>query len=161
MTRVILSCLALLALAACGGSPAASTGPGRTTGPGGQATTPAQQASQPAPVGTPPAAVTPAPGGGGSSSEAIVRALVPPGSTEVAHFQVGNQFSMTVSSQMTLAQLEAFFDQKLPSTGVTQTGKFNSTGSLIYAFTNPDGGVTVADDGNGGFQVTIAAGASS
>jgi len=161
MTRVILSCLALLALAACGGSPAASTGPGRTTGPSGQATTPAQQASQPAPVNNPPAAATPAPGGGGGSPEAIVRALIPPNALELNHAQVGNSYTVQLSSQSSLADLQAFWDQKIPTTGVTQSGKFNQADSLVYAFTNPDGGITAGSDGSGGVLITISAGTSS
>jgi len=153
MTRLILSCLAVLALAACGGSPAA-TAPGRTTGPAGQPTSAPPQASQPA------AASTPAPGGGGSP-EAIVRALIPPNALELSHAQVGNQYSVQLSSQSSMSDLEAFWDQKIPTTGVTPGGKFNQGEALVYAFTNPDGGITASSDGSGGVLITISAGISS
>lgn len=159
MTRALLGCLVALTLVACGGS-SATPAPARTAGPdggGGQATSAPAQATPPAGASTP----APGGGGGGGSPEAIVKALVPPGSTEVTHMTIGNLYSATVTSQMSLADLEAFFDQKLPTTGVTQSGKLNQAGSLIYAFTNPDGGITAADDGNGSVQITISAGTSS
>jgi hypothetical protein len=99
-------------------------------------------------------------GGATGSAESIVRALVPPGAAEVTHTSLGNQFSVSVTSQLSLAELEAFWDQKLPTTGVTQTGKLNQAGSLIFAFTNPEGGITAVDDGSGGFQIAISAGIS-
>src|SRR5690242_3347329 len=108
MTRVVLGCLVALVLAACGGTPAATTAPVGTTGPGGPATNPPAQASHSAAQSTPAGPVsTPPPAGGAGNNESIVKALVPPGATEISHVSTGGQYAVVVSSQMSLSDLEA------------------------------------------------------
>jgi len=60
-----------------------------------------------------------------------------------------------------MSDLQSFFDQKIPTLGITQTGKTTVGDNTIYAFTNPDGGITISSDGSGGILITISAGASS
>jgi hypothetical protein len=141
LTRLVLVGALAVALVACGG---------------GSPPTPAGQASTPAAPGA-----TVAPGGGGGSTESIVQALVPPGATQQNHATVGNLVTVVVSTTSSLNDLQAFFDAKIPSLGLTQTGKFNVQDSVTYAFANPEGGIVIAADGNGGYLVTISAGTSS
>jgi hypothetical protein len=127
------------------------TVPGVTNPPGATAGTTAGAPTQP-PAGTP----IPQPNGG--DLEAKVRSLVPPGSTEVTAAAVGGSFSVTVNNPGPLDQLEAFWDQKIPTAGVTQTGKVEAGGTLTYGFTDPDGGIVAAPNGSGGFVITISLG---
>jgi hypothetical protein len=135
---------------ACGGSPTATQTPGTgaTENPGG------------APTDTPAAGQTTPPNAG--DIEAKVRALVPDGSTEVSKAQVGGLFQLTVTNPKSVQELEAFWDQKIPSLGITVAGKFTSGGVLTYAVTNPDGGIVASPSSSGsGTDIVISLGVSS
>ena len=140
MARVFAAFLLVATITACSGG-----GPAPTSLP---------------PGATPGTVATPVPGGA-RDPQTIVLALVPPGSTEVSRSTVGNLFSVILSSQSSLADLESFFDQKLAALGLAGSGKFNVANTLTYAFTNPDGGIVVAPGDNGGQTITISAGTSS
>ncbi len=152
MRRLLLGGLIAATLAACGGT-AATTAPRTSTAPG-QATAAGAATSAPGPAGT----TAPAPAG---NVENVVRSLIPTGALELSHAQVGGQYSVQLSSQSPLADLQSFWDQKIPSLGLNQTGKIGVADSVTYAFTNPDGGIVVASDGSGGWLITISAGTSS
>ena len=132
-------------IAGCGGAPPATTGPAAPTAPAPGVTQPA---------------VTQAPGGGNlGTNEGIARALVPPGSTQQSTSTFGDSFQIVVFTNMTLDQLKTFYTQQIPTTGATETGRFEISGTLTIAFTNPDGGIVVvpADDA-GQFGITISVG---
>lgn len=151
-----LTVLAVVAFA-CSGSPTTQTpGAGATETPGGAAAeTPGAAATE-----TPAAGQTNPPNAG--DIEAKVRALVPDGSTEIGKAQVGGLFQLTVTSPKSIQELEAFWDQKIPSLGITVSGKFTSGGVLTYSLTNPDGGI-VATPGSsgGGSEIVIGLGVTS
>jgi hypothetical protein len=151
MLKLVLAStvLAALLVACSAGAPATPSAPAATPTPG---------ATQAAPSPTPPGSGNTTPAANTGNAEAIVRALVPPGATEVSKVETGDFFSLSLSSSQSIAELEAFFDQKLPSTGVTVSGKFTAAGTLTIAFTNPDGGITATPDGSGGTLVVITAG---
>lgn len=136
-------------LFACGGSPTATQTPGAgaTEPPGGTATdTPAGQTA-------PPFA---------GDLEATARALVPPGSTETQKIEAGGVFQLYVTSTTSIADLESFYDSKLPSVGAKDVAKINSSGSLTYGFTNPDGTViATTDSASGGTFIIIGVGSSN
>jgi hypothetical protein len=137
-------------LFACGGSPTApqTPGAGATENPGG------------VPTDTPAAGQTTPPNAG--DIEAKVRALVPDGSTEIAKAQIGGLFQLTVTNPKSVAELEAFWDQKIPSLGITVGGKFTTSGVLQYALTNPDGGIVASPSSSGsGTDIVISLGLSS
>jgi hypothetical protein len=60
---------------------------------------------------------------------------------------------------MTLDQLKAFWTQAIPAAGMSETGRYEAAGSLVIAFTNPDGGITASPADNG-FLITISVGTS-
>jgi hypothetical protein len=137
-------------LFACGGSPTATQTPGAgaTENPGGAATD------------TPAAGQTTPPNAG--DIEAKVRALVPDGSTEVGKVQVGSLIQLTLTNPKSLQELESFWDQKIPSLGMTVAAKSTVQGTLIYSITNPDGGIVAGPDPSGsGTTMTISLGLSS
>ena len=133
-------------LAACGGGGAPAT-----QAPGGQAT-------------TAPAGATQAPGGGGNTGDfaTIAQNLVPPGSTEISRSSIGNSAQVIVSSNQSLQDLAAFYSQKIPALGLTETGRTEMQGTLIIALGNPDGGILVVPgDEAGANLITISVGTSS
>ena len=145
-----------IAIAACSGTP--TTGPGATETPGSVATE------------TPGAGATETPGEtqGGQTNppagdlEATARALVPPGSTETGKFEAGGFFQLYLTSTTSIQDLEAFWDQKIPSLGMTVAGKFTLEGTISYTSTNPDGVITASpDSASGGVVIVIALGTSS
>lgn len=145
--------LALIAalIAACSGTPT------QTTSPAGATATPSTEA-------------TPVPGGGGggatqtpaqnaSDNEAKARALVPDGSSETGHLASGGIFQIYLTNPKSVKDLEAFWDAKIPQAGLTQTGKFEASGSVTYTFSNPDGGIVAApDSGGSGSTIVISVG---
>jgi hypothetical protein len=70
-------------------------------------------------------------------------------------------YQLSLTSTMTVDQLEAFWDERIPSLGMTLTGKFTSGGVLTIAITNPDGGIVAAPDGDGGVGIVISLGTSA
>jgi len=93
--------------------------------------------------------------------ESIARALAPAGALELSHAAVGNSYSLQLSSPMTADQLQAFWDTKIGSLGLSQTGKFVVPGGAItYAFTGPDGGIVASPDGSGNYIIQISVGTS-
>jgi len=148
MSRQILGlAVAAIVLAACGGTatgtPGGTTPPGETQAPG-ETATPAE--TQDGGETTPPNA---------GDIEAKARALVPPGSTELGTGSFGGAFQITVTNPMSVAELEAFWDQKIPSLGMTVSGKFTAAGTLTIAITNPDGGIVAGEDSSGSGETTI------
>ena len=94
--------------------------------------------------------------------EATARALVPPGSTETSKFEAGGFFQLTLTSTTSIGDLEAFWDQKIPSLGLTLAVKSTAQGILTYAFTNPDGAISaVPDEAGGGVVIGIQVGTGS
>ena len=157
MIRILVIVFTVLVVS-CGGSPAT---PAPRASAGG-----AQPSTGPSTPGTPatPASVATAgnPGGGPAGDvKSIVTALIPPGSTQLNATEIGGSYTVQLTSQSSLSDLEAFFDQKIPTVGVTQTGKTTAGGTAIYAFTNPDGGITISPMSEGGILITISAGTSS
>ena len=149
--RIAALAVCAIAIAACSGTPTTETpGPGGTETPGAGATeTPgATQGGQT----NPPA----------GDLEALARALVPPGSTETQKVEIGGFFQLYITSTMSLAELEAFWDSKIPSLGMTLAGKFTGSGSLTISITNPDGGIVATEDTSAGnVGIVIALGTSS
>jgi hypothetical protein len=152
MTRRFAA-LALIAafMTACSGSTS-------TTPPAGAATaTPGAQATPEPGSSGGGGATTPAPNAG--DNEAKARALVPDGSTETAHVASGGIFQVYLTNPKSVKELEAFWDAKIPQTGLTQSGKFEVNGSVTYAFTNPDGGIVAGPDSSGtGSTIVITVG---
>ena len=87
----------------------------------------------------------------------MVRALVPPGSTEVNYVAAGGSYTLYLSNASGVDQLEAFFDQAIPAQGITVAGKSEESGSLVYSLTNPIGGVVVTPAASG-HMITISLG---
>jgi len=155
MTR-FFAALALIAvvIAACSGTTPQTTAPagGGTPVPGGETT--------PAPTSGGGGAQTPAPNA--SDAEAKARALVPDGSTETGHLETGGLFQIYLTNPKSVKDLEAFWDAKIPQAGLTQSGKFEASGAVTYAFTNPDGGILASPDPSGsGTTIVISVGTSS
>jgi hypothetical protein len=147
-----IGALAVLAVVvfACGGSPTATQTPGSgaTEPPGGTAT------DTPAPGQTTP------PNAG--DIEAKVRALVPDGSTEVGKVEVGGLFQLSLTNPKSVQELEAFWDQKIPSLGMTVAGKFTSGAILTISIPDPPGGIVAGPDENTGTtSIVISLGPSS
>jgi hypothetical protein len=87
---------------------------------------------------------------------------VPDGSTEVSKVQVGALFQLTVTNPKSIQELESFWDAKIPSLGITVSGKFTSGGTLTYSLTNPDGGIVASPDSSGsGTLIVIGLGVTS
>jgi hypothetical protein len=150
MSRLVSGCLLAALILACSSGPAAPTEPGATATPGGAPTSG---------VPTVPPAGTPPPGGQ-TASEALVRSLVPPGSTEVQYVASGDAYALYLSNASPIDQLEAFFDQTIPARGVTVSGKSEVSGILIYSLENPVGGITVTPADNAGYLILISLGTS-
>jgi hypothetical protein len=72
---------------------------------------------------------------------------------------IGNSYTVQVTSTMTLEQLGAFWTTAIPAAGLTESGRYTAAGSLIIAFTNPDGGITATNTDNG-VLISISVGAS-
>jgi hypothetical protein len=157
VNRILFIVLTVLVVA-CGGA-AAPSAPRASTG-GAQPSTGQSTAGAAA---TPGSAATPANPAGGAPGDvkSIVTALIPPGSTQINATEIGGSYTVQLMSQSSMSDLQAFFDQKIPTLGITQTGKTSGGGTTIYAFTNPDGGITMSPLDEGGILVTIAAGTSS
>lgn len=143
MHRFVWLVAIALVVVACGGG---QVGP--TATPGSQVTSP--------PGAT--AAITPQPNTGDNKS--LARMLIPPGATQLNEIQVGDSYTVQLSSTQSLEQLGAFWTTAIPAAGMTESGRFTADGSLIIAFTNPDGGVT-ASTTDSGVLITISVGASS
>ena len=144
MHRFVWLVAIALVVMACGGSQ-----PGPTGTPGAQVTDP--------PGAT--AAITAQPNTGDNKSKA--QALIPQGSSApINEVTIGNSYTVQVTSTMTLDQLAAFWTTAIPAAGMTVTGSFNNAGSLIIAFTNPEGGVTASTTDNG-VLISISVGTSS
>lgn len=132
-----------LFVVACGGG---QVNP--TATPGSQVTLP--------PGATP--AITPQPNTGDNKS--LARMLIPAGATQLNEIQVGDSYTVQLSSTQSLEQLGAFWTTAIPAAGLTESGRFTADGSLIIAFTNPDGGIT-ASVTDSGVLITISVGSSS
>ncbi|HEY6058228.1 MAG TPA: hypothetical protein VIV06_09350 [Candidatus Limnocylindrales bacterium] len=144
----------VLVVAACGGS--ATSAPGATQTAGAEATqaeATQAEATQAAATETEGSAPTNPPNA--SDLEGKARALVPDGSTEVSKLEIGGAFQLSVTTTKSLEELEAFWDQKIPSLGMTVSGKFTAGDTLTFAVTNPDGGIVAAKDSSGSGQTTI------
>jgi hypothetical protein len=84
---------------------------------------------------------------------------VPPGASETSAVSIGNAYQLTLSSNQSLEELEAFWDQAIPAAGMQSTGRFTADGSLTIALTNPDGGiVATGDPSTGGVTIVISVG---
>jgi septal ring-binding cell division protein DamX len=142
----------------CGGA-AATQAPRASTG-GAQPS--AAALTTPGAAATAVSAGTPANPGGAPAGDvkSLVKSLIPTASTQLSETQIGGNYTVQLSSQSPLSDVESFYDQKLPTVGVTPTGKTSASGTTVYAFTNPDGGITITPDGNGGLLIIISAGAS-
>ena len=141
--RVWLLAIAALVVAACGGKTPATPTPG-------------SQVTQPPGATT---GSTPQPNTGDNKAKA--QALVPPGSSApINEVTVGNSYTVQVTSTQTLEQLGAFWTTAIPAAGLTESGRYSAAGSLIIAFTNPDGGIT-ASTTEGGVLITISVGSSA
>ena len=139
-----LTAIALVVIA-CGGANATAT--------------PGSQITQPPGVTQPPGAVTPVPNSGDNKSKA--QALIPPGSSApISEFTSGSNYTVAVTSTMTLEQLGAFWTTAIPQTGMTETGRLNAQGSLIISLSNPDGGIS-ASGTDEGVLITISVGVGS
>ncbi len=148
MHRLAATATLALIVTACSSGAPGPTVPGVSLPPGATANVPTLP-----PVGTPG---NPLPNGG--TPEARVRALIPPGATELQAAAVGGSYSVTLSHPGPLDQLEAFWDQAAPAAGVTVTGKVANAGTLTYGFTDPDGGIVAVPNGSGGYVITISVG---
>jgi hypothetical protein len=150
---VWLVAIALVVLA-CGGSQA---GPSGT--PGAQVTDPPGATAE---ITDPPgatAAITSQPNAGDNKAKA--QSLIPQGaSAPINEVTIGSSYTVQVMSTMTLDQLAAFWTTAIPAAGMTESGRYSAEGSLIIAFTNPEGGVTASTTDNG-VLVTISVGSSS
>jgi hypothetical protein len=94
-------------------------------------------------------------------NKAKAQALIPPGSSApINELTIGSSYTVQVTSTQTIDQLGAFWTTAIPAAGMTETGRFNSDGNLIIAFTNPDGGVTASVTDNG-VLISISVGTSS
>jgi hypothetical protein len=143
---VALAALALV-LAACGGAAKGDATP-----------TPGTQITQPPGVTQPPGANTPAPNPGDNKAKA--QALIPPGSSApINEVTIGDNYTVQVTSTMTLDQLKAFWATAIPQAGVTESGRYEAEGTLIISITNPDGGIT-ASGTDDGILITISLGTS-
>jgi hypothetical protein len=123
--------------------------------------TPGSQVTSPPGATDPPgatAAITAQPNTGDNKSKA--QALIPQGaSAPINEVTVGNSYTVQVTSAMTLEQLGAFWTTAIPAAGLTESGRYSADGSLIIAFTNPDGGITASNTDNG-VLITISVGSS-
>lgn len=145
MRRFVWLVAIALVAAACGGGGAVPT-----PTPGSQATSPPGATS----------ATTPQPNTGDNKS--IARSLIPPGATQLNEVQVGNSYTVQLSSTQTLEQLGAFWTQAIPAAGLQETGRFNQAGTLTIAFSNPEGGIVAFEDSSaGGVIMSISVGTSS
>jgi hypothetical protein len=146
MKRAIwLVAVAGLVVAACGGGGARPSA------------TPATQITQP-PTAT-EGQQTSQPNAGDNKAKA--QALIPQGSSApINEVTIGSQYSVQVTSSMTLDQLGAFWNTAIPAAGLTESGRYTASGSLIIAVTNPDGGITATETENG-VLITITLGSSS
>lgn len=145
MHRFVWLVAIALVVVACGGGGVA------TPTPGSQATLP------PVATATPGGAPTAQPNTGDSKS--LARMLIPPGATQLNEVQIGNSYTVQLSSTQSLEQLAAFWTGAIPAAGLTETGRFPGDGSLVIAFSNPDGGIT-ASPTEGGIFITISVGTS-
>lgn len=144
---VWLIAIALVA-AACGGG-----GVVPTATPGSQVTLPPGATATPGAT----AAITAQPNTGDNKSKA--QALIPPGASAMNEITIGNSYTVQVTSAMTLEQLDAFWTTAIPAAGLTVSGRYSASGSLIIAFTNPDGGITASTTDNG-VLISISVGTS-
>ena len=140
-------------LAACSSGPSGPTSrPQVTTPPAGATSAPNQ----------PPAQATPgAPQPNTGDNKSLARALIPQGATQLSEVNVGNSYTVQLSSTQSLEQLGAFWTQAIPAAGLQETGRFTQGETLTIAFTNPDGGIVAfADSSSGGVIMTISVGTS-
>jgi hypothetical protein len=120
----------------------------------------------PTPAGATPApGITAAPNSGPTAApagdnQALARALVPAGASNVTEASVGNMRQIYATSSQTIEQLQAFWEQAIPANGMVIGGSFPSAGTLTIAFTNPDGGIVAAPDPSGGISIVISVGTS-
>jgi hypothetical protein len=150
MHRFVWLVAMALFVMACGGTQA-----GRSATPGSQGTPGSQMTDPPGAT----AAITTQPNIGDNKSKA--QSLIPQGSSApINEVTIGNSYTVQVTSTMTLDQLAAFWTTAIPAAGMTETGRFNNAGSLIIAFTNPEGGVTASTTDNG-VLISISVGTSS
>jgi len=159
MRRYLYVVGAAVLLVACGGSPAPTQRPAGTT-PGSVTTQqpPAQSAAPNPPPGqqTPGA---PVPNAGDNKSKA--RALIPAGATQLSEVNVGNSYTVQLSTTQSLEQLGTFWTQAIPAAGLQETGRFTQAETLTIAFANPEGGIVAfADSSSGGVIITISVGTS-
>ena len=146
-----LAALALVVIACGGGANPTATPASQITQPPG--------ATQPPGVTQPPGAATPQPNSGDNKSKA--QALIPPGaSAPLNEITVGSNYTVQVTSTMTLDQLAAFWATAIPQAGLTEAGRYSAEGTLIISLTNPDGGIT-ASGTDEGVLITISIGTSS
>jgi hypothetical protein len=146
--QLLTSGLLTLALIGCSSGGQAPTVPGVPTQPPGGAPT-APPGGQPTPAGQP-----------AGDLETRVRALIPPGSTEISEASAGGAYQLNLSNTgQTLEQLQAFWTQQVPAAGFTFTGAFIQGDALTVAFSNPSGGaVAVRNTGTGETIITLSAG---
>jgi hypothetical protein len=150
--RILALAIVALVVAACGGSP--TNEPGSTPTPGAEATpTAGETATDGGQPTTPPNT---------GDLKAKGQALLPPDAQQTTEVTAGGVYQVYATSGTSLADLKAFWEQKIPSLGMTLTGTTSSEGSLIIAFTNPDGGIVAGTDtSTGDTTLVISLGTSS
>ncbi|MGH2408074.1 MAG: hypothetical protein ACRDF7_08365 [Candidatus Limnocylindrales bacterium] len=149
----------VLLLAACSsGSPAASTPAGG--GDGSQPTDAGAATTQPTDAGSATTEPTSAGQSGapaGSLADLALK-LVPDGATLSGNLAGQGVYQQYATSTLSLDQITAFYDQRIPSLGMTVASKAVISGSLYYSTTNPVGAIVVvpATDGSGGFTIAVS-----
>jgi hypothetical protein len=134
---------------ACGGG-----GVVATATPGSQVTTPPGATATPGAT----AAITSQPNTGDNKAKA--QSLIPPGSSApINEVTVGSNYTVQVTSPMTLDQLKAFWATAIPQAGLTEIGRYEAEGTLVISVTNPDGGITASGTAQG-ILITISLGTS-
>ena len=147
MNRFFWLTAVALVVVACGGGANATATPG-------------SQVTQPPGATQPPGVITAAPNPGDNKAKA--QALIPPGSSApLNEVNIGSNYTVQVTSTMTLDQLAAFWTTAIPQAGLTESGRMTAEGTLIISVTNPDGGINAATMDAGSILITISLGTSS
>lgn len=141
----------VLVLGACSSNAPAASTPADGGGGGGQPTaTTGSEATEPGSGG----------GTGGSFSgdlKDLAARLVPDGSSETSKLEAQGVYQLYVTSNLSLDQLKAFYDSRIPSLGMTLEAKVESGGGLYISTSHPVGAIIVApDSGGAGFAIAIS-----
>jgi hypothetical protein len=141
--------LALPTLAACGGSPAATTQATATQG--------ASTGGEPTEVAT----ATATENGGGGDAEAVADDLVPPNSTEVQRTESSGVFFVIYSSTDSFDSLKSFYEGAIPSAGMKIISTTEQSGTIAWIFAKDEGStfggaVSITPDSAGGSGQTVS-----